>query len=132
MATKKSTPKRPKEKTTMIKIAEKVGEIAGEISVKKDQIVGIASTAIESVKSTLHNITAPKKTASKKAAKAVVKKAIKPVAKKAKAAVKKVAKKAVKPAVKKIPKAADKKVNSAKKIIKKVVKKVAKKAAGKK
>ncbi|MEP7164282.1 MAG: hypothetical protein ABI741_06290 [Ferruginibacter sp.] len=131
MATKKNISKQSTpEKTTMVKIAEKVGEVAGKISVKKDHLVDMATGAIDSVKSTIHNISvaAANKTAPKKTAKAVVKKVVKKAAKKITKSpvVKKAAtaKKAVKKAVKKAP--------AAKKAIKKVVKRAAKKITGKK
>ena len=59
----------------MTKIAETIGEVAGEISVKSEQITDMASNAFDAVKSKLHDITAPKVTAVKKAVKAVTKKA---------------------------------------------------------
>ena len=119
MATKKAISKKAtQQKSTMIKIAEKVGELAGRIVNEKDHLVAMADGAIESVKATVHNITAPKKNTLKKAAKKIVKK---------------VAKKIVEPSAKKIKKAASaKKVPAAKKTIKKAVKSTAKKITGKK
>lgn len=90
-------------KTGISKVAEKIAAIAGTIAGKKNQLVKKASVAIDTVKSKVHDLTAPKK--------AVARKAVKKVAKKAKVATKKVVKKAA---------AAKKKV---KKVAKKVVKK---------
>ena len=73
MATKKTNSK--KEKSTMVKIAETIGQVAGEISVKKDQLAEMASHAVETVKEKIHDFTAPKEKAVKKAVKKVVKKA---------------------------------------------------------
>ena len=87
MAVKKKTTKKAAPKSTMVKIAEKVGEVAGKISVQKDHLVEMADHAIESVRSTIHDFTA-KKPAVKKAVKKIVKKA-------SPAAVKKTAKKTV-------------------------------------
>jgi hypothetical protein len=113
MATRKKNEKKAAPaKSTMIKIAEKVGELAGKIVNEKEHLVEMAGGAIKSVKATIHNITATKKTA--------------------KAVVKKVEKKIIKPAAKKITKAAAKKAAPVKKTIKKVVKKAAKKVAAKK
>ena len=78
MATKKSQPKQEtvvEEKSTMIKIAETIGEVAGEISVKSEQITDIASNALDAVKSKLHDITAPKVDAIKNVVKETSKKA---------------------------------------------------------
>ncbi|MEO6893629.1 MAG: hypothetical protein ABI136_01275, partial [Ginsengibacter sp.] len=58
----------------MIKIAETIGTVAGEISVKTEQITDIASRAIKATKSKIHEITAPKVKEVKKKAKAVVNK----------------------------------------------------------
>ena len=116
MATKK---KATKKNAGIIKVGETIGTIAGKIAVKKDQLVHMASDAVDAVKSTLHDITAPAKKATKKAT-ATVKKAAKKAVKKAAPAKKAVKKKAA--AVKK----------TAKKAVKKVVKKAAKKAAKKK
>ena len=131
MATKKKSTKNPAaKKTTVIKIAETIGTVAGEIAVKKDQFVNMASGAIDTVKSKLRDLTAPKKSA-----KPVVKKVKKAVAKKVttvKKAVKKAEKKVVKPAVKKVAKAVSKKAVAAKKVVKKEVKKAVKKAKGRK
>ncbi len=113
MATKKNNAKKSAPaKSTLIKIAEKVGELAGKLVNEKEHLVEMAGGAIKSVKSTIHKITAEKKSA--------------------KAVVKKVEKKIVKPAVKKVTKAAVKKAAPVKKTIKKVVKKAAKKVAAKK
>ena len=116
---KKSAPKKSvKEKPTMIKIAEKVGQLAAEIVVGKDHLVEMAGDAIESVKSGISEFTTSKKNVPKKTVKAKAKQAVKkstrPAIKKAagrnagkktapiKKVAKKVAKKAVKKAVKKI------------------------------
>lgn len=83
MAAKKSTSKRASsEKTILNTIAEKAGTIAGEIAAGKDHLVKMAGGAIDSVKATIHNITAPakKKSASKRPAKASVKKTVKKAA----------------------------------------------------
>ncbi len=56
MATKKSPTKATKKKDTLTKIAEKIGEIAGEISVKKDKLTNMASHAVDSVKEGVHNL----------------------------------------------------------------------------
>ena len=144
MATKKSPSKKSAaSKTILTKVAETIGTVAGEIVVGKNHLVEMAGNAVDSVKSTVQNITAKKdavvKKATKPAAKKAVKAAVKPVAKKAaavskkaKAVVKKAVKKSVKPAAKKVAKAATKKVAVAKKAVKKVVKKAAKKVSGKK
>lgn len=110
MATKKSSPKKvpaKKEKSTMIKIAETIGQVAAEISVKKDQLTDMASHAIDAVKSKVHEITAPKVKPVKKAAKVVSKKAA-----------------TVKKSVKKTVKQANKKAAPVKKAVKKAMKKV--------
>src|SRR5882757_3501310 len=62
------------EKPMINKIAGKVAFIAGEVVGAKNAIVEMAGGAIDSVKSTVHNITA-KKPAARKAVKKVVKKA---------------------------------------------------------
>ena len=103
MDTKESTPQEEapqEEKSTLVKIAETIGEVAAEISVKKDQITDMASNAVDAVKAKIHDITAPKAKAIKKAAKPVVKKAT--PKKVVKATAKKVNKKVVKPVTKKI------------------------------
>ncbi len=74
MATDKNNSNTPEEKSTLTKIAETIGTVAGEIAVKKDQLVDMASGAIDSVKETIQNITGAKKEAPKKA-KAPAKKA---------------------------------------------------------
>lgn len=127
MAKKKSNSK----KSTMLKIAEKVGELAGKMVNEKEHLVEMASGAIKSVKEKIQNIGTGKNDAPKKKAKAVVKKAankiVKPIAKKVTKTlpVKKAA--VVKKAAKKIVKA----VAPAKKaaVVKKAVKKVVKKSA---
>lgn len=82
MATKKAASKAaPKKKDTLVKIAETIGEVAGRISVKKDQLADKASHAVDAIKDGVHNIVekekkmvqkltgkAPKKAAAKKAA----------------------------------------------------------------
>lgn len=129
MATKKSSSKKATTEPTLItKIATQVGQVAGEIVVAKNKLVEKAGQAIDSVKSTIGNITsdkkaAPKKAAPKKTVKAAVKKVVKKAIKKA-APAKKSAKKAVKKVVKKTA--------PAKTAIKKSIKKVVKKAAVKK
>ena len=94
MAKKKNNSKKPiAEKSTMIKIAEKVGELAGRIVNEKDHLVEMAGGAIDSVKTAVQHITASTKKATvKKAAKKAVKKVAKKVEKKIKPAVKKVKK----------------------------------------
>lgn len=133
MAKKKSTPKKSVEEPLMEKIAGTLGNITGELIVAKNRLVEMAGGAIDSVKETLHNVTA-KKPVAKKAVKAVAKKAVKAVSKKveketapAKKAIKKAAKKIapVKKAVKKVIKKAAKKVSPAKKAVKKAAKKIA-------
>lgn len=83
MAVKKAASKAaPKKKDTLIKIAETIGEVAGHISVKKDQLADKASHAVDAIKEGVHNLIekekktvqkitrkAPKKTAAKKPAK---------------------------------------------------------------
>lgn len=100
-------------KTTLIKIAEKVGELAGRTMNEKDHIVAMATNAIDSVKEKIHTITTP----SKKNIKKAIKKPAKKVAKKANS-VKKNAGKAVKKAAKK--------ATAIKKNVKKATKKSAK------
>lgn len=103
-----------KGKSTLTKIAETIGEVAGEISVKKEQITDMASNAIKAVKSKIHDATAPNsKAAIKVVRKAEPKKAIKVVSKK-------VDKKVVQPA--------SKKVAPIKKAVEKTSNKAAKKA----
>lgn len=98
MTAKKSNPKKAASKngkSTMTKIAETIGEVAGEISVKKEQFTDMASNAIKAVKSKIHDATAPNsKAAIKVVRKAEPKKAIKVVRKK-------VDKKVVQPVAKK-------------------------------
>ena len=125
MTKKKTVSKNAKrEKTTLIKIAEKVGEVAGRIMNEKDQLVEMAGGALDSVKTAVQHITVGKKVAVKKATvkKAALKKAaVKKVAKKV---VKKVSKKIVRPAVKNIKKAvSSNKATVKKKLVKKAVKK---------
>lgn len=133
MATKKSSPQAATtidEKSTLIKIAETIGEVAGEISVKKDQLTDMASNAINTVKAKIHDMTAPKvkvvkKTAKRAAKKAAPKKVAKAIKKVSKKAVKKVTKKTAgaKKAVAKTAKKVTKKVAPAKKAVKKVSRK---------
>ena len=93
MAKKKNAAKKAApEKSLLDKIAEQAGHLAGELSVKKDHLVEMASDAIASVKSTLQNIGA-KKTAAASKKKAAVKKAVKKKAAPVKKTIKKVAKK---------------------------------------
>jgi hypothetical protein len=98
------------EKSTMIKIAEKIGQVAGTIMYEKDHLIKIAGNAIDSVKEAIHDMTAKKEPKAKEA----VKKAVLPAAKKIKKTV----------AVKKVP--------AVKKPIKKAVKKAAKSNPAKK
>jgi len=92
-------------KSTVIKIAEKVGEIAGKAMNTKDRIIKKADGAIESVKKTVSSIRGKKKPV-KKAAKKVARKTAKAakkvarVAKRKAAGVKRTVKKAVKKATK--------------------------------
>ncbi|MFT3909340.1 MAG: hypothetical protein QM737_07950 [Ferruginibacter sp.] len=81
MATKKQVSKKGKSKSTMIRIAEKVGEIAGRIMNEKDHLVSIAGEAIDSVKSAVPGLGGKIKKAEKKAAKKPVKKTVKKAAK---------------------------------------------------
>ena len=125
MAKKKSNSKKAEQEPMIEKIAGKLGQMTGELIVAKNHLVDMAGGALVSVKETIHNITTKKKTAAKKAVKAVAKKAVK-------IAVKKVDEKTVpaKKAIKKAVKKAAKKTAPVKKAIKKIVKKaaVAKKA----
>ncbi|RYY48867.1 MAG: hypothetical protein EOO06_08860 [Chitinophagaceae bacterium] len=57
MATKKKSATSPGEKSTLIKIAETIGTVAGEIAVKKDRLVNMATGAVESVKTSIQNLT---------------------------------------------------------------------------
>ena len=112
MASKKSSKKKAvQEKSTMTKIAEKVGELAGNIIVQKNHLMAMADDAIEAVKSAVNDITEKKKPAVKKAAEKIVKK---------------VAKKATSPVPAKIKKAVPVKKAAVKKVIKKAVKKATK------
>ncbi|MES2893183.1 MAG: hypothetical protein V4725_14255 [Bacteroidota bacterium] len=122
MAKQKNTPvKAAAEKNILTKIAGKVGYIAGGIAGRKDHLMEMAGDAIESVKSTLHDMTTSKKLPKKTAPKA---------------AVKAPAKKAAAPAKKKTPVSATKKavapVKKAAKAVKAKVPVAGKKAAGKK
>ncbi|MBK9731533.1 MAG: hypothetical protein IPO83_09615 [Chitinophagaceae bacterium] len=89
MAKKKSSSKKSApEKSTMIKIAGKVGELAGKLVNEKNHLMEVAGGAIDKVKTAVHDITARKvpevnKNAAKKTAKKAVKKTSKPAAKKA-------------------------------------------------
>lgn len=111
MANKKSTAKAATNEPLIEKIAGKLGHMTGEVIVAKNNLVNMAGGAIDTVKSTIKNITAKKKPEAKKAVKAAVKKVVKK-ATPAKKAIKKVVKKAapVKKAVKKVMKKAVKKV----------------------
>ena len=97
MATKKSNARvaKPAEvKSTLTKIAETIGEVAAEISIKADQVSGMATHAIDTVKAKIHNITAPN-----------VKKKVtanKQLTKKVKTVQKKLKKKVAKPVTKKV------------------------------
>jgi len=105
------------EKSVLTKIAETIGEVAAEISVKTEQVTGMASDAFEAVKDKVHDITAPKVEAIKEVAKQVAKK-MEP---------KKVANAATKTVHKAIAKPVDKKAVAVKKEAKAVAKKVNKK-----
>ena len=125
MATKKVTTKKsvPK-KTTFYKIGGKIGKLAVGLIAGKDHLVDMADGAIESVKSTIQNITTSKKNAPKKAVNTTTQKV---VTKQAKPAIKKASKPAVKKSspAKKISKSAPPKKAPAKKALKKAAKKVA-------
>jgi hypothetical protein len=85
MATKSNS------KTGISKVAEKIASIAGTLAGKKNLLVKKASIAIDTVKSKVHDLTAPKKPVKKavKKAKTATKKIVKKVAGKASAAKKK-------------------------------------------
>lgn len=110
MAKKKNTPKSSTGQKTIMKIAGTLGQIAGEIAVKKDQLAHITSEAIDTVKAKIHDLSTPKKV---------------------KSSVKKVVKKALKSASKKINKTAIPKATKAKKVVKKAVDKAVKKTVKK-
>lgn len=77
MAKTKSAPKKAKQEDTFInKIAGQVGHLAGELAAGKNHLIEMAGDAIESVKSTLHNITTKKKAVPKKRGKPTAKKAM--------------------------------------------------------
>lgn len=104
MAAKKSASKKAAKKTFMQKIGETASHLKEEIVLGKDHIAEVAGDAIESIKSSIHNITHKKKAAKKtkpKAKKIALKKVKVPVKKVAKAAKKVVAKSAKKAAKKK-------------------------------
>ncbi|MEP7143994.1 MAG: hypothetical protein ABI707_14025 [Ferruginibacter sp.] len=110
MAKKKNNPKKEiPEKSTLIKMAGKVGELAGKIVGQKDHLAEMAGNTIESVKAAVSNFT----TNEKPAAKAPLKITKKAAPKKERSSVKKVSKTAQ---VKKTP--------PLKKAIKKTIKKV--------
>ena len=127
MAKTKSGPnKTAKEKTMLIKIAGQVGHLAGELAAGKDHLMEMAGDAIESMKSTIHNITSKKKTVPKKAAKAKPKKTAQKEVIAAKP--KKAAPKTAQPVTKKAAKAAvAKKTAPPKKSVPKAAKKAGKK-----
>ena len=76
MATKKAASKAaPKKKDTLVKIAETIGEVAGRISVKKDQLAGKASHAVDAIKEGVHNLVEKEKKAVQKLAGKTAKKA---------------------------------------------------------
>ncbi len=106
MATKKSA---TKTKSGVLKVAEKIGSIAGTVVGRKNQLLRKAGEVIDNAKAKLQSITGAKKTAAKK-----VKKAVKKAAKNVKDSAQKVAKKAS---------AAKKKVNTATRKAKKEAKK---------
>lgn len=131
MAKKKNNQKNAVPEESMLnKIAGDAAYMAGKMVVAKNNLVEKAGGAIETVKTTIQNITAKKEAEPKKAVKAAIKKVVKKVAPAKKAAnkvVKKVvqktvpAKKAIKASVNKVAK----KAAPAKKAIKKAVKKIA-------
>jgi hypothetical protein len=96
------------EKTVMIKIAEKVGELAARAVNEKEHLVEMAGNAIKSVKATIQNATSEKKFAEKKGLAPVRKKAVKKIASPA-------AKKAAKTTKKTMPEKKVPKKNSTKK-----------------
>ena len=113
MATKKKAAQPAAEKSTLIKIAETIGTVAGEMALKKDKMVKAANNVIESVKLKVNDLAGNKKPPAKPS---------KPAAKKTianKAAPKKAAAK----------KAVSKNAGVVQKTAKKTVEKVAKKAA---
>lgn len=122
--------KRNPEKTTLIKIAEKVGEIAGRIANKKDHMVDMAATAIDSVKTGIQGIGSKKDPEKSTDAKEGATQAIKKVAR---ASVSKAAPKRKKIVTPK-KEAGEKKLlkTGVKKTVKKVAKKTATKTTGKK
>ena len=108
MANKKSNLKKSiPEKSTLIIIAEKIGELAGRIANQKDHLVEAAGDAIESIKKVVKH-TSNKKPVAKKP---VVKAAKKGTKKKSRATHKKSARPAT---VKKIIKKSVKKVSTKK------------------
>lgn len=67
MATKKAEgAEEPKKKDTLVKIAEAIGEAAGHISVKKDQLTEKASHAVDAIKEGVHNLVEKEKKMVKK------------------------------------------------------------------
>ena len=127
--TKKSVPK----KTAFYKIGGKIGKLAVGLIAGKDHLIDMADGAIESVKSTIQNISISKKAAPKKVTKTTPPKAVTKQAKPAEMKPGKPAEmKPGKPAVKKsspskkvskpVP---SKKATPAKKVIKKAAQKVA-------
>lgn len=92
MATTKSSPNQPAQKSKLLKVAETVGTIAGTVVGKKNQLVKKAEKVIATAKEKVQELTT-KKAQVKKTAKKVVKRAVKKAAKKT-AEVKRVAKKA--------------------------------------
>jgi len=85
--------KKSTEKSTLLKIAGKAGQLAGSLVKEKNHLVEMAGNAIDSVKEAVHNVTTKEKPLVKKPARKVAKKIVKKVVKKA---VKKIAKKAIK------------------------------------
>ena len=104
--------------------AGQVGHLAGELAAGKDHLMEMAGDAIESMKSTIHNITTKKKTAPKEAIKAKTKKTAQKEVIKAKP--KKTAPKKAQPSAKKSAKApVAKKTSPPKKSVPKAAKKAA-------
>jgi len=119
--TKKSVPK----KTAFYKIGGKIGKLAVGLIAGKDHLIDMADGAIESVKSTIQNISISKKAAPKKVTKTTPSKA---VTKQAKPAEKKPGKPAGKkssPSKKVSKPVPSKKPTPAKKVMKKAAQKVA-------
>ena len=121
MATKKKAPKKEAKKSTLIKIAETIGTVAGEIAVKKDKFVRAAANVIDSVKFKVNDVKAAKKPVARKV-KSAVKKTTKSIAPAKAAAKKAVTKKST--TVKPVKKAAAKPVKKAAKVAAKKIAKI--------